>query len=314
MNNYVSETTVTDELVLTATQIEKYTNLAHKFGRQFRDLSTLLRTNHVWVFFAMGRSHKNDFWVVNPCGSWSYDPQRSADYKPSTSPADWTSKVSWTSMAWFVKLGWMILYLQNTTITLESSFKDDMVKFLGQKPTTSPLPPIEMFADVIKHMFEQAFCSPRSKPMAWEKMLSVLYPFLSFPGGRDRTIFKLETLPATAATKQKTTGKTSASCKYNGQYFFYLILFKIFKLITQFLVMPTLGSSLTERERARITSVQTEDVDFGFADAGDQDYADQDGDQEGDKEEEEEDEDDAEDITPTTRETGKHTTKINYIH
>jgi len=76
--------------------------------------------------------------------------------------------------------------------------------------------------------------------------------------------------------------------------------------------MPTLGSSLTERERARITSVQTEDVDFGFADAGDQDYADQDGDQEGDKEEEEED--DAEDITPTTRETGKHTTIIIYIH
>jgi hypothetical protein len=82
--------------------------------------------------------------------------------------------------------------------------------------------------------------------------------------------------------------------------------------------MPNIGSSLTERERARITSVQTEDVDFGFADAGDQDYADQDSDQEGDKEEEEEEEeeenDDAEDIVPTTRETGKHTTIIIYIH
>ena len=69
--------------------------------------------------------------------------------------------------------------------------------------------------------------------------------------------------------------------------FFYLILFTIFKLITQFLVIPTLGSSLTERERARITSGQTQDVDFGFADAGDQDYEGQDGDQEGDNEEEE---------------------------
>ena len=222
MNNYVSETTVTDELVLSATQIEKYTNLAHKFGRQFRDLQTMLRTNHVWIFFAVGRSHKNDFWVVNPCGTWSYDPRRSSDYKPSTSPTDWTSKVSWTSMAWFVKLGWMILYRQNTTITLESSFKDDMVKFLGQKPTSSPLPPIEMFEDIIKKMFEQAFCSPKSKHLAWEKMLSVLYPFLSFPGGRDRTIFKLETLPAKAATKQATTGKTSASCKYNLQWFYNL--------------------------------------------------------------------------------------------
>ena len=222
MNNYVSETTVTDELVLSATQIEKYTNLAHKFGRQFRDLQTMLRTNHVWIFFAVGRSHKNDFWVVNPCGTWSYDPRRSSDYKPSTSPTDWTSKVSWTSMAWFVKLGWMILYRQNTTITLESSFKEDMVKFLGQKPTSSPLPPIEMFEDIIKKMFEQAFCSPKSKHLAWEKMLSVLYPFLSFPGGRDRTIFKLETLPAKAATKQATTGKTSASCKYSLQWFYNL--------------------------------------------------------------------------------------------
>ena len=76
--------------------------------------------------------------------------------------------------------------------------------------------------DVIKKMFEQAFCSPRSKPLAWEKMLSVLYPFLSFPGGRDRTIFKLETLPAKAATKQATTGKTSASCKYSLQWFYNL--------------------------------------------------------------------------------------------
>ena len=78
---------------------------------------------------------------------------------------------------------------------------DDMVKFSGQKPTSSPLPPIEMFADVIKHMFEQAFCSSKRKPLAWEKMLSVLYPFMSFPGGRDRTIFKWETLPAKAAKK-----------------------------------------------------------------------------------------------------------------
>ena len=78
--------------------------------------------------------------------------------------------------------------------------------------------------------------------------------------------------------------------------------------------MPTLGSSLTERERAMITSVHPqEEVDFGFADAGDQDYADQDGDQEGNNEEEEV-EDGAEDITPTTRETGKHSTNIIYIH
>ena len=73
--------------------------------------------------------------------------------------------------------------------------------------------------------------------------------------------------------------------------------------------MPTLGSSLTERERARITSVQTQDVDFGFADAGDQDYEGQDGDQEGDNEEEEV-EDAEEEITPTTQETGKHPKNI----
>jgi ribosomal protein L12E/L44/L45/RPP1/RPP2 len=81
--------------------------------------------------------------------------------------------------------------------------------------------------------------------------------------------------------------------------------------------MPTLGSSLTERERAQgLFSVQTQDVDFGFADAGDQDYADQDDDQEGDNEEEEEEDEEEEeveeeeDITPTTKETGKHPTNI----
>jgi hypothetical protein len=77
--------------------------------------------------------------------------------------------------------------------------------------------------------------------------------------------------------------------------------------------MPTLGSSLTERERARITSVQTQDVDLGLADAGDQDYADQDGDQEGNNEEEEV-EDEAEDITPTTRETGKQAFNKYYLY
>ena len=79
--------------------------------------------------------------------------------------------------------------------------------------------------------------------------------------------------------------------------------------------MPTLGSSLTERERAMITSVHPqEEVDFGFADAGDQDYADQDGDQVGDNEEGEVEDEEEDDITPTTRETGKHPTKIIDIH
>jgi hypothetical protein len=30
-------------------------------GRSFRDLISLLRRSHVWIFFAYGRTHKNDF-------------------------------------------------------------------------------------------------------------------------------------------------------------------------------------------------------------------------------------------------------------
>jgi len=213
MKLYVSEKTVTDDLVLSEETINKYLNKAYLAGRYFRDLETILRTNHVWVFFAMGRSHKNDFFVVNPCGSWSYDPETSADYKPSSSPADWTNKVSWTSMAWFLKLGWTLMFQENRSITLDSSFKDDMVKFMGQKPTTSPLPPIEMFVNLIKNMWETAFCMPRSDPLAWPKMLSVLFPFMSFPGGQDRTIFKEDTLTTKSISRRSTSAAGGSTCK-----------------------------------------------------------------------------------------------------
>ena len=86
-------------------------------------------------FFAFGRSHRNDFWVINPCGSWAYDPRSGDDYKTSTGPSDWTRKVSWTSMGWFMKLGWLIMNNKAPTITLESNFKDDMEKFHGLRPS-----------------------------------------------------------------------------------------------------------------------------------------------------------------------------------
>jgi hypothetical protein len=194
-------------------------------GRSFRDISSLLRRSHVWIFFAFGRSHRNEFWVVNPCGSWAYDPQSGDDYKPSTSPTDWTSKISWTSMGWFVKLGWLIMNNKTPTITLESNYKEDMEKFHCLRPNCVPSPPTESFSELLENMFNEAFVSESSDPLGWFKMLSVLYPFLSFPGGRARTIFKEKHLDTRATARHGIHKVGTASCKC----FFCLIIFILLK-------------------------------------------------------------------------------------
>jgi hypothetical protein len=182
-------------------------------GRSFRDLISLLRRSHVWIFFAFGRSHKNDFWVINPCGSWAYDPRNGDDYKASTGPTDWTSKVSWISMGWFMKLGWLIMNNIAPSITLDSTFKDDMEKFHGTRPNCTPSPPTVAFSELLENMFDEAFNSETSDPLGWFKMLSVLYPFMSFPGGRERTIFKERHLDTRAIARQTIHRRGSVTCK-----------------------------------------------------------------------------------------------------
>jgi len=196
---------------------EECTNMeqnAAMVGRSFRDLISLLRRSHVWIFFAYGRSHKNDFWVINPCGNWAYDPQSGDDYKPSTSPNSWTRNVSWTSMGWFMKLGWLIMNNKAPSITLDSTFKEDMEKFHGLRPNCNPSPPTEAFSELLENMFEEAFNSPSSDPLGWAKMLSVLYPFMSFPGGRQRTIFKEKHSDTRSTKRQAHYRAGSVSCKF----------------------------------------------------------------------------------------------------
>jgi hypothetical protein len=62
-------------------------------------------------------------------------------------------------------------------------------------------------------MWETAFCMPRSDPLAWPKMLSVLFPFMSFPGGQDRTIFKEDTLTTKSISRRSTSAAGASTCK-----------------------------------------------------------------------------------------------------
>jgi len=116
-------------------------------------------------------------------------------------------------MGWFMKLGWLIMNNKATTITLESTFKDDMEKFHGSRPHCTPSPSTEAFSELLENMLEEAFNSLSSDPLGWYKMLSVLYPFMSFPGGRERTIFKENHLETRATGRQAHHRAGSASCK-----------------------------------------------------------------------------------------------------
>ena len=220
---YVDTTNDKGALFLTHSECTELKQNGAVVGRSFRDMLSFLRRSHVWIFFAFGRSHRNDFWVVNPCGSWAYDPQSGDDYKPSTSPTDWTSKISWTSMGWYLKLGWLIMNNKTPAITLESTYKEDMEKFHGLRPNCIPSPPTEAFSELLENMFDAAFNSESSDPLGWFKMLSVLYPFLSFPGGRARTIFKEKKLDTRANARHGIHKVGTASCKS----FFCLIIFTV---------------------------------------------------------------------------------------
>ena len=100
-----------------------------------------------------------------------------------------------------------------SSISLDSTFKEDMEKFHGLRPNCNPSPPTEAFSELLENMFEEAFHSPSSDPLGWSKMLSVLYPFMPFPGGRERTIFIEKHLETRATGRQALHRAGSASCK-----------------------------------------------------------------------------------------------------
>jgi hypothetical protein len=101
------------------------------------------------------------------------------------------------------------------SITLDSTFKDDMEKFHGLRPNYTPSPPTEAFSELLENMFDEAFNSQTSDPLGWLKMLSVLYPFMSFPGGRERTIFKEKHLETRTTARQTLHRAGSASRKFS---------------------------------------------------------------------------------------------------
>jgi hypothetical protein len=73
---------------------------------------------------------------------------------------------------------------------------------------------------------------------------------MSFPKGREKTTYKVEGIETQARARQALPPSGSSSCKiltiYNIAYQSYVLI--------NILVMPKLGSSLTETERARLTA------------------------------------------------------------
>ena len=83
----------------------------------------------------------------------------------------------------------------------------------------------EAFSELLENMFDEAFNSPTSDPLGWFKMLSVLYPFMSFPGGIERTIFTEKILETRATARQGIHRAGSASCKsFYHKYYTHMII------------------------------------------------------------------------------------------
>jgi hypothetical protein len=90
---------------------------------------------------------------------------------------------------------------------------------------------------------------------------------MSFPKGREKTTYKVEGLETQARVRQALPASGSSSCKILD---INNIAFQSHFLI-HILVMPKLGSSLTETERARLSAVLPSAADDDDEVAQDQD-------------------------------------------
>lgn len=82
------------------------------------------------------------------------------------------------------------MYNNAPVITLKSTFKDDRAKLHGLNPNSTPLPPTEAFFDLLENLFEKAFNSLTGFGCYRLVRNAIRFvPFMSFPEGRDRTIY-----------------------------------------------------------------------------------------------------------------------------
>jgi hypothetical protein len=103
--------------------------LAMKHHRILNEAVLNLRSSHVWLFFAYGRSADSDEWVLNPCGRWNTHHFTLDDFIKSETAEFWFHRVNTNSMLFFAKLAWMIMFKHAPEISSKTSLAKDAAYF-----------------------------------------------------------------------------------------------------------------------------------------------------------------------------------------
>ena len=101
--------------------------LALKHHRILADSVVNLRSSHVWLFFAYGKSFDTHEWLLNPCGHWNRTHATLEDFIKSETAEYWMKRVNSTSMITYARLCWLILFNHAPEITLKSTMEKDAV-------------------------------------------------------------------------------------------------------------------------------------------------------------------------------------------
>ena len=103
--------------------------LSLKHFRILSDSVLNLRSSHVWLFFAYGRSPDSTEWVLNPCGHWNRTHASIDDFIKSETAELWMQKVNSISLITWARLCWYILFKRAPEITMKTSMEKDASLF-----------------------------------------------------------------------------------------------------------------------------------------------------------------------------------------
>jgi hypothetical protein len=99
--------------------------LSVKHFRILSDSVVNLRSSHVWLFFAYGRSPDSPEWVLNPCGHWNRTHESIDDFIKSETAELWMQRVKSISLITWARLCWYILFKRAPEITMKTSMEKD---------------------------------------------------------------------------------------------------------------------------------------------------------------------------------------------
>ena len=103
--------------------------LAMKHHRILTEAVYNLRSSHVWLFFAYGRSPDSKEWVLNPCGRWNTHHTSVDDFIKSETAEFWLQRVNTNSMMYYARMCWLVLFKHAPDINMKSSLQKDGAYF-----------------------------------------------------------------------------------------------------------------------------------------------------------------------------------------